>query len=152
MSQSTLSDLERGENTGRTLELLARLVRVLEVSADSLLGLGDEASSAPLSPGLSKDEAQLVRKIRQLSPERRGMATRSIALLHEEEARWQRYVELMSAIEVLDQTGLMGRVQDRLLTLAGELGSFGAALTVLAGELAASREPGSAEHDDLKET
>jgi transcriptional regulator with XRE-family HTH domain len=39
ISQSTLSDIERGEITGRSLEVLASLARIFNVSADYLLDL-----------------------------------------------------------------------------------------------------------------
>lgn len=61
-------------------------------------------------------------------------------MLYEEESRRRRYEQLVGALEAIDATGLLEASQERLLALAGELGSFRAAVTTLAGEIAAARE------------
>jgi transcriptional regulator with XRE-family HTH domain len=135
ISQSTLSDIERGEITGRSLEVLASLARIFNVSADYLLDLPADEVRYPSVRGLTPGEAVLIDLVRGLGVERRRLVTNIARMLRDEDARHQRYAELVTAIDALDTTGLLERSQDRLLFLAGELGSIRAAVTTLAGEL-----------------
>ena len=70
ISRSTLSDLERGEISGRSLEILAGLARSHRVSADSLLALKPAQVACRSVAGLTPGESELVELVRQLSVER----------------------------------------------------------------------------------
>ena len=140
MSQSTLSDLEQGTNVGRTLELVAGLGRYFEVSVDSLLGLTDEDPALPSLRALTLEETDLLELIRRLSPDQRVKVAQMARFLADQDDRWQRYERIVSAIEDLGGSRLLEQSQERLTALAGELGRFRAAISALAGEIAAAGE------------
>lgn len=135
ISQSSLSDLERGEVSGRSLEILANIARTLQVSADYLLGLDTEELGAPILPGLTPGESELVMLARGLDFGRKSMLRETAEMLNADQQRRQQFDELMTAIEALDGSGLLADSHDRLFVLARELGGLGAAVTALAGEL-----------------
>jgi transcriptional regulator with XRE-family HTH domain len=135
ISQSTLSGLERGDTAGRSLETLAALARFFGVSADSLLGLDGENLEKPTHRGLTPIESAHIERLRALSFERMQMVLRLAQLLHGDDVRWQRYNRLVTALEAEDATGLLDVHLERLFALARELGSVGAAITVLAREI-----------------
>ena len=133
ISQSTLSDMERGEIAGRSLETLARLARFFGVSADFLLGLQKETIGLPAQPQLSPRELELVRMVRELDAERANLVLRMAQTLHGDAVRLQRFRGLTNAIEAEGGAEQLQGKLDQLFALARDLGSVGAAVGVLTG-------------------
>lgn len=143
ISQSTYSDLERGDGTGRSLETFARVAKALGVSTDYLLGMEDHGArkkgrSAPIA-GLTELESEILQAVRDMRPERRQILARIARDMAEEDARTKRNMALLREIEALDKTGLFEEHRERLYALAAELGSMRAAVSTLKAELDESK-------------
>ena len=78
--------------------------------------------------------------MRRLRPDQRVKVAQMARFLADQDDRWQRYERIVSAIEDLGGSRLLEQSQERLTALAGELGSFRAAISALAGEIAAAGE------------
>jgi transcriptional regulator with XRE-family HTH domain len=143
ISQSTYSDLERGESMNRSLEIFGRVAQALGVSADRLLGyeeVGQENEGRGAGfAGLTELEEELLTVVRDLRPQRRHALLQIARDLHDEEVSTRRHMALLREIEALDKTGLFERSRERLFQLAAELGSMRAAVPVLKRELEAER-------------
>ena len=145
ISQSTYSDLERGDNLGRSVGIFARVAQALGVSADYLLGIEEETraksrkSAGPAS--LTPLEDELLGLVREMRPRRRKTVLQMVRDLHEEETALRRHLQLLEEIEQLDTTGLFERSQERLFVLASELGSMRAAVSALKLEIEAEMRP-----------
>ncbi len=121
---------------GRSLETLARLARFFGVSADFLLGLQKDTLALPAQPQLSPRELALVQMVRELDTERANLVLRMAQTLHGDAVRLQRFRGLTNAIEAEGGAEQLQGKLDQLFALARELGSVGAAVGVLAGEVA----------------
>jgi transcriptional regulator with XRE-family HTH domain len=141
VSQSTYSDLERGETAGKSLAMLGRIASYLSVDADFLLGTEEVEKKRATLAGLTPLERELLTVLRGLRASRRRTLLSVARSLQEEERQERRYDELVAAIEQIDQVGLLARVQERLTQLMRETGSMEQAVNRLAAELAAAGMP-----------
>lgn len=82
VSQSTISDLERGQIAPKTLNAVVHLAKYYNCSTDFLLGLTDDPTP-PRGPGLPVYGQELVSVARQLSDQRRLELLRIAETLYE---------------------------------------------------------------------
>lgn len=134
MSQSAYSDLERGESVGRSLESLARMARFLNVSADYLLGNEEEKTVESTLAGLAPLERELIEMVRGMRAGRRQILLHLAKDMHDEERRERRYLELVTQIEKIDESGLLERLLQKLYALYGETGDMRAAAELVSAE------------------
>ncbi len=141
ISQSTYSDLERGDGTGRSLETLARVAKALGASADYLLGVEETESKksgkgrSTTIGGLTELESEILAAVRGLRPERRQILASIAKEMAEEDARAKRHMALLREIEALDRAGVFEEQRERLYELAAKLGSMRAAVGAAVGEI-----------------
>jgi transcriptional regulator with XRE-family HTH domain len=135
ISQSTYSDLERGDGTGRSLETFARVAKALGVGTDYLLGMKEpevpKRGRGALTSGLTELESEILHSIRVMRPERRQILASIAKDMADEDARTKRNMALLREIEALDKSGVFDGDRERLYALAAKLGSMRAAVSML---------------------
>lgn len=140
ISQSTYSDLERGDGTSRSLETFARVAKALGASADYLLGVEEPETKktgkgrGAAATGLTELESEILNAVRGMRPERRQILESIAKDMAEEDARTKRNMTLLREIEALDKSGVFEERSERLYALAAELGSMRAAVSALLQE------------------
>lgn len=153
ISQSTYSDLERGDSAGRSLEVLAQVAKGIGVSADYLLGIEQEVQSKGRGKlVLTPQERELLALVRDVRPKTRRTVLRIVRDLHEEEVNRREDLALLEQIEELDKHGLFEKAQSRLFALAAEHGSLREGFAALREEteaaIAALATPGEPTNAD----
>lgn len=139
ISQSTYSDLERGDSAGRSLEILGQVAKGIGVSADYLLGIEKDLGPKVMARGsLSTQERELLSLWREVRPKTRRSILSIVRVLHSEEAAWREDLVLLEQIEELDKYGLFEKAQARLFELTAELGNMRAAFAALKEETKAT--------------
>jgi transcriptional regulator with XRE-family HTH domain len=83
ISQSSLSDIERGQIAPKTLDVLVNLAEYFQVSTDYLLGLTDDPRPRD-APALDETVQEMLVLARQLAPARQRDVLRIIAAFIEE--------------------------------------------------------------------
>lgn len=146
ISQSTYSDLERGDNAGRSLEIFGQVAKGLGISADYLLDIEAETrpktGKAVAQSGLTPPERDLLGMFRSIRSANRRSVLRIVQDMYEEEKAMRRNLALLEQIEELDTSGLFESSQKRLFELAAELGSLRAAFAALKAEVEVEKAPG----------
>jgi transcriptional regulator with XRE-family HTH domain len=133
VSASTLSQWEGGA-TPRAFEQLCLLAGKYGVSADYLLGLTDDPRPNANSP-LSTEERELLELIEGLSVRTRRQLLAMVQALAAEEAAWRSFDVGTAFVESLYGEEYLAAFNERLLTLAADLGSMDAALDHLRARL-----------------
>lgn len=147
ISQSTYSDLERGDGTGRSLETFARVAKTLGASADYLLGVDESETKKAgkgrgnAATGVTELESEVLTSVRGMRPKRRQILASIAKDMAEEDARTKRNMARLREIEALDKAGVFEEESERLYALAADLGSMRAAVNALRKEIEEDPKP-----------
>lgn len=136
ISQSTLSEIERGEIAPKTIDAIVNLTHYFGTTADYLLGLSDDPSPRRDAP-LPEVTRSLLEILDELSEGRRAELLAHARVLYEaEQAVSVREYRRMRAVAVRMPDGKrMAKVLDDALR-AGSSGDLAAALAVVDAYLA----------------